>query len=78
MSEEELALEEAKKELPQETKEEREEMNKKEQQVAAKVEEIEATMKRSKHLRPWDRGKSKMPKKHSRHYSHLLLQLLTQ
>ena len=55
-----MALEEAKKELPQEAKEE-EEMNKKEQEVAAKLEEIEATMKRTKHRRPWDRGKSKLP-----------------
>ena len=69
MSEEELAaLEKAKKEFPQETKEElpqetkEEEMNKKEQKVAAKVEEIEATMKRAKHQRPWDRGKSKLLK----------------
>ena len=55
-----MALEETKKELPQEAKEE-EEMDKKEQEVAAKLEEIEATMKRTKHRRPWDRGKSKSP-----------------
>lgn len=59
LSEEELVALEASKELPQETKEE--EMNKKDQEVATKVEEIEATMKRAKHQRPWDRGKGMLP-----------------
>ena len=62
MTEEEVAvMEEAGKELPQEVKEE-EDVNKEEQEVAAKLEEMEATMKHVKHLRPWDRGKSKFPK----------------
>ena len=64
MSEEELvALEEANKELPQETKEETNKKDQEVQEVAAKVEEIEATMKRAKHQRPWDRGKSKLSKR---------------
>ena len=59
LNEEEVAaLEEAGKELPQEVKVE-EDVNKKEQEVTAKLEEMKDTMKRAKHLRPWDRGKSK-------------------
>ena len=75
MTEEEVAaMEEAEKDLPQEVKEEglnkkEEEMIKKEQEVASKLEELETTMKRGKHLRPWDRGKSKLPKHHM--YLHL-------
>ena len=76
MTEEEIAvMEETGKDLPQGIKEEErmskeeEEMNKKEQEVASKLEELEAKMKRGKHLRPWDRGKSKLPNYHT--YLHL-------
>lgn len=61
MSEEEVATMEATPtELPQEAKQE--EVSKKEQEVVTKLEEMEASLKRTKHLRPWDRGKSKSTK----------------
>jgi len=54
LNEDEVAvLEEKSSEPPQE------EVDQKEQEVAAKLNEMEATLKRTKHVRPWDRGKSK-------------------
>ena len=58
LNEEEVAaLEETPSEPSQEVKEE--EVDKQEQEVTTKLNEMEATLKRTKHLRPWDRGKSK-------------------
>jgi len=46
--------------LPSEPSQEvKEEVDKKEQEVTAKLNEMEATLKHKKHVRPWDRGKSK-------------------
>jgi len=58
LNEEDIAVsEETPSEPSQEVKEK--EVDKKEQEATAKLNKMEATLKRTKHVRPWDRGKSK-------------------